>query len=1232
MSFENRKSTAAGTWDVKWPASSVNNNIAVYDWTTWKIIKDGGNTIAQVLDRANHTGTQSADTITEGTTNAVVTVKERDALNLSSSNTRLTGWDVTATPWGTTFDYTGGTWYYIDVNTGARTEVSWVGATGVAITNIATTNVTAVWIDKDWNLVQDTTPLSPTKARNTIYLDFILHTWGTVDEVVEATIVGDFSVAAQISDLAEAIGSINLSGNVMSPNGVNMSIDLSPWKVFRHLANYKTDKKDPSTLTFPGQTALTFISTWRDWVGWYNVGWPSTTLLSGVYDDWTGGALQPNGTVANNSYMNYHVFLAINNLVFVQYWGVTYSSLADAQVWASTEAFSKNPELTGTLALGWISVKGNATDLSDAAQAAFTPAAGIASSSWAWAIFTRQAVYDVSVQPQTITSAALWADTWRGWTGNDTDKTMQWQNNAGVTTASIDGNWLILWSNLSWTNTGDQSWGDITGTLSDQTDLQTALNNKVNVFATPIDNRIIRANGTSWTDVQISQMEIQDNGTLNSTGGDMKITSTTWKANFFGAAPEFALNVAWTWLNARISLQGTPWDNPGIQLQNDWTWDRRVLFRLNEVGTTWTEMQVYTVADWWTTAALSTVFKDDWDLDLNGNDIQNVTNLWVWTPTPWYKAHIFDGASWATAIGWFAELVIEDNSDTWMSIISPNTSIGSIWFWDPENGAVGRIRYNHSADAMLFNTNWAERFRVDSVWNFWINLSVIDAKFHVNAWTSVGTHVVGIFWWGSSWWVADEAQIRLSTNPFNADLRGVWLSAVNESWATQWHWLAIYTNTNNTSPVERARFNKEWNLWLNTTNPIYKLDVSAWAWTPSSSNAWDWIRLLDSSISWAAPSISVIWKRSDANTNRVFSWQIAMAGQHTSWAVPSWKILGTLMFWGNHTDWTEANILYSSSIQAVAEWVFNSSTDMPSALTFNTGSVWRNISEISSLWVERARIDAEGNFWLWTASPNANFHISGGSFVTSTIESITADPVLQLTSDASINTNDWTMRMDVSSADDLSYRYDNTTRLTVTTAWDMTLSKNLDIWWESVVWDTVLQAADFAVLKWITNYFWSGVDVNAIRVLWDATYSPWLHFRNSASTKDWLIYSDSQDTDTLVFANEAVRYMSIKTSAWLVIERSLSVKRKASAVNTNTSQDTIIGVTDTSVARTVTLTDTNKVDGRVYIIKDESGWAWTNNITISPQSWTIDWAASVVISANYWVARVYSDGTNWFTY
>lgn len=93
-----------------------------------------------------------------------------------------------------------------------------------------------------------------------------------------------------------------------------------------------------------------------------------------------------------------------------------------------------------------------------------------------------------------------------------------------------------------------------------------------------------------------------------------------------------------------------------------------------------------------------------------------------------------------------------------------------------------------------------------------------------------------------------------------------------------------------------------------------------------------------------------------------------------------------------------------------------------------------------------------------------------------------------------------------------------------------------------------------------------------------------------------------------------------------------NLTRTSSAVSTTSGSFTIIGITSTAAARTVTLQTADAVEGRVYNIKDESGAAGTNFITIDTQgAETIDGVASIDINVNYGVLKVYSDGSNWFT-
>ena len=76
--------------------------------------------------------------------------------------------------------------------------------------------------------------------------------------------------------------------------------------------------------------------------------------------------------------------------------------------------------------------------------------------------------------------------------------------------------------------------------------------------------------------------------------------------------------------------------------------------------------------------------------------------------------------------------------------------------------------------------------------------------------------------------------------------------------------------------------------------------------------------------------------------------------------------------------------------------------------------------------------------------------------------------------------------------------------------------------------------------------------------------------------------------------------------------------------------DRVIGV-NRAGAVTVTLPTAQLRKGRVYTVKDESGAAATNNITVATAgSETIDGSATDVINVNYESKSYYSNGTNWF--
>jgi len=117
---------------------------------------------------------------------------------------------------------------------------------------------------------------------------------------------------------------------------------------------------------------------------------------------------------------------------------------------------------------------------------------------------------------------------------------------------------------------------------------------------------------------------------------------------------------------------------------------------------------------------------------------------------------------------------------------------------------------------------------------------------------------------------------------------------------------------------------------------------------------------------------------------------------------------------------------------------------------------------------------------------------------------------------------------------------------------------------------------------------------------------------------------------------QSIATTSIVTFGGIILG-AMRVSRTASAAGNYTvlTTDMIVGKTGiTGGGDTVTLpAAATAAVGRLYVIKDESGTAATNNITIDGNgAETIDGSTTVAINTNYGSVSLYTDASNWFIY
>ena len=78
-----------------------------------------------------------------------------------------------------------------------------------------------------------------------------------------------------------------------------------------------------------------------------------------------------------------------------------------------------------------------------------------------------------------------------------------------------------------------------------------------------------------------------------------------------------------------------------------------------------------------------------------------------------------------------SELVIENSTNAGITILTPNSSKGNIYFADPQSADIGVLRYDHSDNSMRFVNNGLENFRIVSTGNVGIGEPSPLGKLHV---------------------------------------------------------------------------------------------------------------------------------------------------------------------------------------------------------------------------------------------------------------------------------------------------------------------------------------------------------------------------------------------------------------------------------------------------------------------------------------------------------------------
>lgn len=235
-------------------------------------------------------------------------------------------------------------------------------------------SITFWLMDSTGAVIQQATPPTPEQRRTHLELGVSFFDTGLVSLVEVQTLPVILPQAAnQFVDLLDTLGPFSVSGNLLTPNGVNLSFNKASGVLFSRASNHFVSgvlTDNPHISPSPAQTPATFRRILR--TASTPTPPPVTTVDPTMFDN--AGVLTPVGGGTNTSTIQ-RVWAFATNVtsaqLAVQYGQQTFASLSAAVAAIDTAVYVPAPIASSGSLIGYICMTRVATNLSDPTQAVF---------------------------------------------------------------------------------------------------------------------------------------------------------------------------------------------------------------------------------------------------------------------------------------------------------------------------------------------------------------------------------------------------------------------------------------------------------------------------------------------------------------------------------------------------------------------------------------------------------------------------------------------------------------------------------------------------------------------------------------------------------------------------------------------------------------------------------------------------------------------------------------------
>ena len=248
------------------------------------------------------------------------------------------------------------------------TYVTWPAITQ-SITNIATQQVTYLYIDNNGNLQQQSTRFTSQQYHSYIPLGAVGHFDYTQVSAFGGGVQTAYDQISQISNFIDAFGPLKMSGYGLTGQPGSLRLSVGSGTSFIHGGFYQNDPEFPSQITTPSQATASLARVQRSGSVIEfdtNAGNFYTVVDPTQYDRDGDGILH---SVGSGNWSIQRVFTDPKTGVLYVYYGqARYTNLLNALQYLPTDPFTEGDTFDFTTFVGFLVLKGNATNIADTAN------------------------------------------------------------------------------------------------------------------------------------------------------------------------------------------------------------------------------------------------------------------------------------------------------------------------------------------------------------------------------------------------------------------------------------------------------------------------------------------------------------------------------------------------------------------------------------------------------------------------------------------------------------------------------------------------------------------------------------------------------------------------------------------------------------------------------------------------------------------------------------------------